>query len=493
MAGSATDQEDMSSIFRPPVFRSAAGVLDRSLFSKTVNIAAAAVAENKTISRWRQELQKEKRLLHLDRIASVVPHPDQQLAAQGTRCLLLDPQVKPEVPDTWGAVLTEAVRKQELGIIPYDLTIDYDYWTHDDVMRSILPPDVREVQDGIPGGFNHAGHVAHMNLKEQFLPYKTLIAEVILDKNPGIRTVINKVANVGTESEFRTFAYEVLAGPDDLNVEARENDCVFRFDYSKVYWNSKLEGEHRRLVDLFQPGEVVCDVMAGIGPFAVPAGKKGVFVWANDYNPESYRHLGENIKRNKVSPFVRPFNRDGRVFIREAADAVYAASTNGEHAVIESSRRSKRRQPAKTAGSSPPPRPQEPRRVPIPPTISHFVMNLPASAITFLPHFRGLYAGREALFEAPSPHDAKAAPRSLPMVHVHCFAAKGEGDAPVRDVCARISAELGVEIRPGSGSSAETTPGVAEVLEVRNVAPNKRMFCASFRLPAEVAFAPRPS
>lgn len=58
----------------------------------------------------------------------------------------------------------------------------------------------------------------------------------------------------------------------------------------------------------FQPGEVVCDVMAGIGPFAVPAGRKGVFVYANDMNPESYRYLNEAIKRNKACP---PEARDG--------------------------------------------------------------------------------------------------------------------------------------------------------------------------------------
>ena len=112
--------------------------------------------------------------------------------------------------------------------------------------------------------------------------------------------MINKIDDVGTQSEFRTFEYEVLAGPDNMNVELSEGDCTFRFDYSKVYWNSRLQTEHKRLVDLFNPGEVVCDVMAGVGPFAVPAGKKGVFVWANDLNPDSVASMRDAIERNKV-------------------------------------------------------------------------------------------------------------------------------------------------------------------------------------------------
>ena len=121
-----------------------------------------------------------------------------------------------------------------------------------------------------------------------------------MDKNPTIRTVINKTDDVGTSSEYRTFGYEVLAGEDDMNVDIREGDCVFRFDYSKVYWNSRLNTEHKRLVEMFKPGEVICDVMAGVGPFAVPAGKKGVFVWANDLNPDSYASMKDAVTRNKV-------------------------------------------------------------------------------------------------------------------------------------------------------------------------------------------------
>ena len=143
--------------------------------------------------------------------------------------------------------------------------------------------------------------VVHLNLRPENFPYKTLIAQVILDKVPQARTVINKIDDVGSSNIFRTFDYEVLAGDPDLNVEIREEDCIFHFDYSKVYWNSRLNTEHRRVIDLFQPGEAVCDVMAGVGPFAVPAGRKRCWVMANDLNPHSFDSLKEAIQTNHVN------------------------------------------------------------------------------------------------------------------------------------------------------------------------------------------------
>lgn len=121
-----------------------------------------------------------------------------------------------------------------------------------------------------------------------------------MDKNPTVRSVINKIEDVGEGNEFRTFKYELLAGDPDMNVEVRTQDCVFKFDFSKVYWNTRLDTEHRRLIDHFKSGEAVCDVMAGVGPFAVPSGKRHVFVWANDLNPDSYSSLEQAIQRNKV-------------------------------------------------------------------------------------------------------------------------------------------------------------------------------------------------
>lgn len=104
-------------------------------------------------------------------------------------------------------------------------------------------------------------------------------------------------------------------------------------------------------------------------------------------------------------------------------------------------------------------------------------MNLPATAIDFLGSFNGLYHGHEHLF-APNTGN------KLPMVHAHCFSTKSDDNVQEHiDICQRITEKLGYEIKPGDED--------LKIHEVRDVAPKKRMFCASFRLPATVAFRER--
>lgn len=83
-------------LFRPPIHRSAAAVLDRALFSKTIPIAAARVTDRKQISRCRTQLDKSRELLHLERLPVVRDDPDPVLASKGGKCLLLKPEVKPD-------------------------------------------------------------------------------------------------------------------------------------------------------------------------------------------------------------------------------------------------------------------------------------------------------------------------------------------------------------------------------------------------------------
>ncbi len=46
----------------------------------------------------------------------------------------------------------------------------------------------------MPSSFETVGHVAHLNLRDELLPFKRVIGRVLLEKNtPRIRTVLNKV------------------------------------------------------------------------------------------------------------------------------------------------------------------------------------------------------------------------------------------------------------------------------------------------------------
>ncbi|KAF4309805.1 putative tRNA methyltransferase trm5 protein [Botryosphaeria dothidea] len=466
-------------MFRPPVNR-AMRVLDRSFFQKTFPISAARVANNKDISLVRKALEKSKDVLAARRLQSVQPDPLPELAAKGRKCVLLRPDIKPDDPSTWSSTLAELHSKETASIVPYHLHLDYDYWTYDDIMSAVVPEDNQE--DAYPKRFSQVGHILHLNLRDSHQPYKQLIAEVLKDKSHNIETVISKIDNVGDESEFRTFSYEVLIGSPDLNVELNEEGCAFRFDYSKVYWNSRLQAEHRRMVQAFKEGEAVCDVMAGVGPFAVPAGKKRIFTWANDLNPDSYACMADAIKRNKVDRFVRAFNADGHAFIRDATADLFRSS----HSVtVKAAAGGSRR---KVDGEKPPAAvdPKSLERVLTQPRIfSHYVMNLPANAIDFLPSFIGLFARppvSEALGVAdPSTLFTPHTDVQLPMVHVYCFGTKSDDNVEQEiDICQRISEKLDFKI------TREMLEG--EIYDVRDVAPNKRMFCASFRLPAEVAF-----
>ncbi|MCJ1448356.1 MAG: tRNA(m(1)G37)methyltransferase [Stictis urceolatum] len=436
-------------------------VLDRSFFKKTVALAVAQVHENNQIAPCRMALGQE--VLKVDRVPSVRELASDQKPNSSGKALLLHPGIRAADSSTWSDKLRALVEEDKVAVSTYELQLDYDHWDYIDIMNAVLP---EEAQEELPTGFNVAGHVAHLNLRDRFLPYKHIIAAVLMDKNPAIRTVINKVDSVGKQSEYRTFEYEVLAGEPSLDVEVKEQNCIFRFDYAKVYWNSKLNTEHERLVNLFSPGEAVCDVMAGVGPFAVPAGKRHVFVWANDLNPAGYRSLSDAIIRNNVSAFVKPFNEDGRDFIRRTAQAIQAAETSVDVTP----------KPKRVSRSSP--RPESPTRsrkvLKQPKTFDHYVMNLPATATTFLDAFVGLYRGGEKIF---APHTD----RKLPMVHVHCFSTKSDDNKrETMEICEEISQQLRYPF-------TLETPDF-HIWDVRDVGPKKRMFCASLRLPADVAF-----
>lgn len=162
---------------------------------------------------------------------------------------------------------------------------------------------------------------------------------------------------------------------------------------------------------------------------------------------------------------MRPFNQDGHTFISYAVNELIELSATGNNTVTIPAKRKFKAKPSEVL---------PPTILTLPTTVNHFVMNLPASAIDFLGSYKSVYHGKEKLFEPYT----KA---KLPMVHVHCFSTKSADNArEAVEICGRISEKLGHKVEVGD-------PDLS-IHDVRDVAPNKRMFCASFRIPAEVAF-----
>lgn len=221
---------------------------------------------------------------------------------------------------------------------------------------------------------------------------------------------------------------EVLAGEKDTNVAIRENGCTFRFDFSKVYWNSRLHTEHKRIVDALKPGDVVLDMFAGVGPFAVPAAKKNCRVFANDLNPSSYQALLDNVRSNNVS--LKAFNLDGRDFIHKVKGEVASVVKETPTATI------------------------------------HVMMNLPSLAIEFLDCLKGLYNGLVQRSEDVL--------QSVPLVHCYAFS---KSPTPEEDVLGRIQQVL------------EVTLESYKVFNVRDVSPNKLMMRVTFALPCDILFS----
>jgi len=144
------------------------------------------------------------------------------------------------------AGMAEALRDPAKGSVTDvrvgSYTTTWRHMRHSEAVNAILPEGMEALHS-----FEQVGHLAHMNMHKEHLPYKALLAQMVLDYNPGtVTTVVNKTATIDTV--FRTFGMEVVKGTPNLNVELVENGIHFKFPFDKVYWNSRLESEHRRVI-----------------------------------------------------------------------------------------------------------------------------------------------------------------------------------------------------------------------------------------------------
>jgi len=167
--------------------------------------------------------------------------------------------------------------------------------SYKDVVR--LPDGLRPL---LPTSFDVVGDIAIVKLPHELAPHGAAIAEAILRANTSVHVV---AADEGVKGELRVRQLRHLAGPDRTETVHREHGLTYAVDVARAYFSPRLGSERMRVAEQVRPGEVVVDMFAGVGPYAVLIAKRRQprVVYAFDANPDAIEHLEENVRRNRVT------------------------------------------------------------------------------------------------------------------------------------------------------------------------------------------------
>jgi tRNA wybutosine-synthesizing protein 2 len=166
------------------------------------------------------------------------------------------------------------------------------------------------VARAMPSGYHRFGRVLVIQRPKELAPYDVLIGNAWREEL-GVETVLVKSGPV--EGELRTPRLFRVAG-ERTETEVVEHGVRWRFDAARVMFAVGNRAERRRAGRLVRLGEVVADLFAGIGYFAIPAALPGRArsVWAVEKNPISIRYLRENAALNGVSDRITIVPGDNR-------------------------------------------------------------------------------------------------------------------------------------------------------------------------------------
>ncbi|MEF8840811.1 MAG: class I SAM-dependent methyltransferase family protein [Haloarculaceae archaeon] len=182
---------------------------------------------------------------------------------------------------------------------------EYDVVTHDapERDRQTLPADVL----GWEPTYERLGDI--VILDEDDPERAREAARAIAESALPAKTVLNRASPI--EGELRVRRWDVLYGEGTETVH-REYGCAFALDIAEVYFSPRLATERHRVVERVEADEHFFDMFAGVGPFVIPAAKRGAECVGVDLNGVAVEYLRENAERNGVADRVTAIEGDVR-------------------------------------------------------------------------------------------------------------------------------------------------------------------------------------
>ncbi|OAG29356.1 tRNA (guanine37-N1)-methyltransferase [Nematocida sp. ERTm5] len=362
-------------------------------------------------------LKTEKSILKMERVPRILDCSIFQ-EANKKRGIHIETDAMYKKTDNLWIVLDESSEKGH----PATLVLSYEYFTHNELLKKAGICE-KEYQSS----YNRVGSIIHLNLKEESLKHKEIIAKTLLNKIKDCKTVIRKKSNI--ENVFRNIEIDHLQGVPSYKTVHRENGLKFSIDYDKVYWNSKLQKEREVLSKEIHKNQTVCDMFCGVGPFSILALYKGAEVWANDLNPASVANFKESIILNRKALGLEEV--ESAIWNEELEDRVHLYNLDAYEFLKEATETRK--------------------KMNVSSRFNHYILNLPELTLTFIKHFA-------ALEKNTQPHKSGHA-----TVHAYFFIRTGESATE------KIEKEMNRKIE-----------GTARL--VRKVSPSKEMWVVSFTL-----------
>ncbi len=170
--------------------------------------------------------------------------------------------------------------------------------------------------------FDVIGEIAVLLIPPELEKKEKEIANAILKVHRNVKTVCKRKGKV--EGEYRVRPVQFIAGEKKTETIAKENKHTYSLDIAKVFYTPRLARERERIIAKVKKNEIVVDMFAGVGPFAIPIAKKCRKVYAIDLNPDAYRYLVRNIETNKAKNAIAILGdaKDIEELVPEKADRV---------------------------------------------------------------------------------------------------------------------------------------------------------------------------
>jgi tRNA (guanine37-N1)-methyltransferase len=199
-------------------------------------------------------------------------------------------------------VLTRTLLKEEIGIY---VLLSFTLNLVPILGTSASPSAVAKSYDIV-------GDIAIIRVHKILRPKAHVIAEVIMEKNKQVKTVLLQTGPV--LGKFRLRKLQWIAGENKTETVHKEFGCLFEVDLKQVYFSPRLSYERIRIAKVAQPSEVVINLFSGVGCFSILMAKFSKIdkVYSIDINPIAVQYMWKNVELNKIEERVIPIVGDAK-------------------------------------------------------------------------------------------------------------------------------------------------------------------------------------